>query len=66
MLPQRSLIRASQRIGIPARNPATRSNLQRRFATTQEPVLSGPADNAFNRERQAVKAHAAATSGKGT
>ncbi|KAL9123257.1 MAG: hypothetical protein Q9187_000202 [Circinaria calcarea] len=62
MLPQPSLIRASQRIVIPARNPAVKTNLQRRFATTQEPALTGPADNAFNRERRAVKAHAAATS----
>lgn len=39
--------------------PAVRRITQRRL----ESSLSGPADNAFNRERQAVKEHAAATSG---
>ena len=37
---------------------------QRRLAHVEGPPLTGAADNAFNRERQAVKAHAAATSGK--
>ena len=41
-----------------------RSNIQRRLAHAEGPPLTGAADNAFNRERQAVKAHAAATSGK--
>ncbi|KAF7196896.1 Cytochrome c oxidase subunit 13, mitochondrial [Pseudocercospora fuligena] len=38
--------------------PAVRRVTQKRL----ESSLSGPADNAFNRERQAVKEHAAATS----
>lgn len=39
--------------------PTIRQLTQRRLEST----LQGPADNAFNRERQAVKEHAAATSG---
>ncbi|CAK3781321.1 cytochrome C oxidase subunit Via [Lecanosticta acicola] len=38
--------------------PTLRQLTQRRLEST----LQGPADNAFNRERQAVKEHAAATS----
>jgi cytochrome c oxidase subunit 6a len=45
------------------RSPATRSAFQRRAASTESSGLSGAQDNAFNRERQAVKDHAAATSG---
>ena len=42
-----------------------RSVIQRRLASTEgQPPLTGTADNAFNRERRAVKAHAAATSGE--
>jgi hypothetical protein len=62
MFPQRTFLRASQRATQQLRSPVLRSNLQRRFASTEK--LSGPADNAFNRERQAVKHHAAETSGK--
>lgn len=64
MFPQRSLLRASQRASHQLRTPAVRSNLQRRFASTEPVKLTGPQDNAFNRERQAVKQHAAATSGE--
>lgn len=35
----------------------------RRWASSEGSGLQGAADNAFNRERQAVKDHAAATSG---
>lgn len=35
----------------------------RRYASSESSSVSGAADNAFNRERQAVKDHAAATSG---
>lgn len=42
--------------------PALRQLGARRLASTSE-GFSGAADNAFNRERAAVKAHAAATSG---
>lgn len=45
-----------------ASTPAFRQIAQRRFASGG-PALEGAADNAFNRERQAVKEHAAATSG---
>jgi len=43
-----------------------RQNIARRYAShgAMEKQLSGPADNAFNRERLAVKAHAEATAGK--
>jgi len=40
-----------------------RSFLQQRFTGTQTNKLSGPRDNAFNRERLAVKAHAAQSAG---
>lgn len=42
-----------------------RQMVQRRFASEQSgPKLTGAADNAFNREREAVKHHAAETSGE--
>ena len=44
--------------------PGFRSPLQRRFASSGEPPLTGAADNAFNRERRAVKQHAAESSGE--
>ncbi|ETI26811.1 hypothetical protein G647_10256 [Cladophialophora carrionii CBS 160.54] len=63
---------AQQNLRSPAFRPAIRSTLQRRYANTASGVpsppgqggskLAGAADNAFNRERAAVKAHAAATS----
>ena len=69
MLSQRSLARAHHSIGLRSRTPIVRLSFQRRLAhsdvvRTDVPPLTGAADNAFNRERQAVKAHAAATSGK--
>ena len=61
---QRVGLRLSQRL----RSPVTRSALQRRFESTKLPSpgmkLEGAADNAFNRERAAVKAHAQATTGE--
>jgi hypothetical protein len=57
MFPQRVFLRASPRYAGQLRSP-----LQRRFAS-HEPNLHGLQDNAFNRERAAVKAHATATSG---
>lgn len=39
-----------------------RQNLQRRSASGGLPPLTGAADNAFNRERRAVKEHAAKSS----
>jgi hypothetical protein len=66
-----------QRLGLrmaqqQTRAPALRNHFARRFQSTEAAnpklpnagdKLVGPADNAFNRERAAVKAHAAATSG---
>ena len=64
MYPQRPLLRSYQRAGTQLRTSLYRPNIQRRLAHVEGPPLTGAADNAFNRERQAVKAHAAATSGK--
>lgn len=65
-----SFPRVGLRFAQQMRSPTLRSTFQRRFQSTsmEEAVkpgakLVGPADNAFNRERAAVKAHAAATSG---
>jgi hypothetical protein len=63
MYPQPVMYRLGLRGAQQIRSPVIRSALQRRFAST-EGKLTGPADNAFNRERQAVKNHAAATSGE--
>lgn len=42
-----------------------RNTFQRRLASSEgQPPLTGAADNAFNRERLAVKKHAAESSGK--
>ncbi len=49
--------RLGLRAGRHLRTPAIRSALQRRFASDKT-ELTGAADNAFNRERAAVKAHA--------
>ncbi|KAL8691629.1 MAG: hypothetical protein Q9218_003184 [Villophora microphyllina] len=38
--------------------PISRNTVQRRFASGEMPKLTGAADNAFNRERMAVKQHA--------
>lgn len=78
MFPQRALPRLSQQL----RSPILRRVVQRRGYAVEggtidktgqglklagkEIKLEGPADNAFNRERAAVKAHAAATSGEYT
>lgn len=52
------MLRAAARL----RSPLTRSAVQRRLASTESSGLHGAEDNAFNRERKAVKDHAAATS----
>lgn len=62
MYPQRSLLRASQRYGQQLRSQPVRSKFQRRFASSQG--SHGAEDNAFNRERAAVKQHAAESSGQ--
>jgi hypothetical protein len=63
MFPQRAMIRTSQRFASQLRSPAIRTPFQRRFASSEGSGFTGAQDNAFNRERKAVKDHAAATSG---
>jgi len=63
MFPQRAMLRTSQRFAAQLRSPTLRSSFQRRFASSESSGFHGAEDNAFNRERQAVKDHAAATSG---
>lgn len=46
------------------RSTLIRSSIQSRFASTEPSKLVGPMDNAFNRERLAVKQHAAQSAGK--
>lgn len=46
--------------------PTHRSPLLQRFVSNGSTKLVGPMDNAFNRERLAVKAHAAQSAGMGT
>lgn len=64
MLSRQIFVRTFPRVSQQCRSTALRQTLQRRFASSNEPPLTGAADNAFNRERRAVKAHAAASSGK--
>ena len=58
MLGLRTATRASSAL------PVFRNAAARRFNSSVGAKLEGPADNAFNRERAAVKQHAADTSGK--
>ncbi|PGH26684.1 hypothetical protein AJ80_01630 [Polytolypa hystricis UAMH7299] len=61
MFPQRSLFRLNQlRAGQQLASSPIRSAVQRRFASDVK-LPAGVPDNAFNSERAAVKAHAAAT-----
>ncbi|KAL8826783.1 MAG: hypothetical protein Q9191_003582 [Dirinaria sp. TL-2023a] len=63
MLSQRLLQRSAQYAVRQSRPPAFRGLLQQRFASSGgQPPLTGAADNAFNRERAAVKKHAAESS----
>lgn len=55
------MMRASQRFASQARLPAMRTPFQRRFASSESSIFKGAEDNAFNRERQAVKEHAVGT-----
>ena len=64
MLSRQPLLRVTRPLSQPLQNPLLRHGLRRRFASASEPPLTGPADNAFNRERREAKAHAAKTSGK--
>ena len=62
---QQHILRTLQRNRLQPSSAIPCRILQRRFVSTEgQPKLTGAADNAFNRERQAVKAHAAATSSK--
>ena len=65
---RRILYQTTQRLGQTSRSPILRHTVQRRFAHEEVklPKLEGAMDNAFNRERQAVKAHAAASTGTTT
>lgn len=58
MLSQRNILRLAQRV----RSTPVRSAAQRRFNSTEQ-KFPWQVDNEFNRERAAVKHHAAATSG---
>lgn len=65
MLSRLALSHARQRANQKLRASVVRQNIQRRSASGGLPPLTGAADNAFNRERRAVKAHAAKSSGMG-
>ncbi|QDS68476.1 hypothetical protein FKW77_010843 [Venturia effusa] len=56
MLPQRALLRSAQRL-----SHRTPLRLPKRYSSTQH-SFTGAEDNAFNRERAAVKQHAAESS----
>lgn len=65
MLVQHLLRRAAARSGQQTGFPILHNNLQQRLASSGgQPPLTGAADNAFNRERLAVKQHAAESSGQ--
>lgn len=63
MLLRPSFLRAPQCTARRIQTPILRNTLQRRFAGTGPTKLEGPMDNAFNRERLAVKQHAAQSAG---
>ncbi|RMJ24150.1 hypothetical protein PHISP_04985 [Aspergillus sp. HF37] len=60
MFPMRSLPRLSQRVGL--RAAPVRSAAPRRFNSSEQGKVPFAIDNEFNRERAAVKHHAASTS----
>ncbi|KAL8845348.1 MAG: hypothetical protein Q9176_000519 [Flavoplaca citrina] len=62
MVRQQLLQRASALMTRHALQPSLRNTAQRRLASGEMPKLTGAADNAFNRERMAVKQHAASSS----
>lgn len=66
MLLRPALSHAKQCANQQARTLVIRQYFQRRSASGGLPPLTGAADNAFNRERRAVKAHAAKSSGTGS
>lgn len=52
------------RAAAPLRSLVVRQAAQKRLAHAEAKLPAGVQDNAFNRERQAVKDHAAGSSGK--
>ena len=64
MHPRPSLVRAAQLTCRQIRTSPFRSTIQRRFDSHHPPTkLEGAMDNAFNRERRAVKEHAKSSTG---
>lgn len=63
MLPRSSMLHTLKLAGRQGQPSILRSTLQRRFASGEPAKLVGPMDNAFNRERLAVKHHAAQSAG---
>ena len=55
--------RATRLLNQQFATPLLRTTLQRRFVSHEPPKLTGAMDNAFNRERLAVKQHAAQSAG---
>ena len=64
MHPRPSLLRFAQLASRQTRPSPLRSTIQRRFNHSTPPKLEGPMDNAFNRNRIAVKEHAKDSTGK--
>ena len=64
MHPPPSLLRFAQLASRQPRTSPFRSTLQRRFNHPVPTKLEGPMDNAFNRNRLAVKEHAKESAGK--
>ncbi|KAH8428990.1 cytochrome c oxidase subunit VIa [Aspergillus melleus] len=62
MFPQRNILRLAQRSAQQTRSAPVRAAVQRRFNSTEGSKFPWAVDNEFNREREAVKHHAAATS----
>ena len=63
MNPRPSLLRFAQLASRQTRTSPFRSTLQRRFNHPIPTKLEGPMDNAFNRNRLAVKEHAKESAG---
>ena len=64
MLPRNSVLRVAQLASQRIPSPVLRGTVYRRFASHESTTkLVGPMDNAFNRERLAVKEHAKQSTG---
>lgn len=64
MFPRRQIFSTSRRNLNQLRSPRLRTRVQRRYESTPSSELESAKDNAFIRERQAVKEHAAASAGE--